>query len=175
MNVTRRIAELVFPRNPQISSGIAQTRDTIARARELYARAVRSRRLQQPTWPGMWNTMVGQLNTARDQLWSTARLAQSKNLANMLKGRRGDFSKKALDFYPADAADRWPSPYIDTLQQRSEELAALTGIPEEDIQWSRAADWADNLAGKRKTRRRKRRSRSGTRKRLRRKRSQRKR
>ena len=137
----------------------------IGRARELYTQAVHSRRLQQPTWPGMWNTMVGQLNTARDQLWSTARLAQSKNLANMLKGRRGDFSKKALDFYPADAADRWPSPYIDTLQQRSEELAALTGIPEEDIQWSRAADWADNLAGKRRTRHRRKRKRVKTQKR----------
>ena len=176
--VTRRITQSVFPRNAQISSGISQTRDTINRARELYARAVRARQLQHPGWSGTWNNMVGHLNTARDQLWATARLAQSKNLANMLKGKRGDFSRKALDFYPAAAQKHgrlWPSPYIDTLQQRSEELAALTGIPEEDIEWSRAADWADNLAGKRRTRRRRHRNRSGTRKRFHRKRSQRKR
>jgi hypothetical protein len=72
-----------------------------------------------------WNRMIADFNTARDQLWSTARLAQSKDLANMLKGRKGDFSKKALDFYPADA-NYSASGYIDTLQQRSEELAALT-------------------------------------------------
>jgi hypothetical protein len=154
IEVSREITQSVFPMNPKIREGIAQTRNTLSRARELHARAVDGKRRQQlgwpqqqPGWPTVWNSMVDHLNTARDQLYATAKHASAKGHANMLKGNKRRFSRKALDVELVDRA--WDGgEWIDDLQQQSEDLAALTGIPEEDIEWSRAADWADNIAGK---------------------------
>ena len=161
-DVYRDIRRTVFPRNTEIIASIAKSRDTISRARDMHTHAIMRKHQGDPYWAGTWNPMIGNLNIARDQLVTAVKHASAKEHANMLKGNKRQFSKKSLDWAFTPRQSRafvgaphynpgtfvWPVQYLDTLQERSEELAALTGIPEEDIGWSRASDWSENLGGK---------------------------
>ena len=174
-DVSVRIREYVFPRNSDIMSAAAEARDTIQKARDSHHEALHKIRYSQPGWGSAWNRMVTELNTAKRQVHDAAAIASSREHAPMLKGKKRQFTKKALDF-EVEQGWEWPAAYLDNLDAKTDELVRLTGVPDEDVEWSRAAKWADNVAGERRTRRRRhRRKRQATRKRPRRNRSQRKR
>lgn len=175
LDVSTQIREGVFPMNSDITAAAAEARDTIQTAREHHQEALRKIIPHfQPGWGAAWNRMVADLNTAKAQVRDIATIASSREHAPMLKGNKRKFSKKALDFKVEEGWD-WPAAYLDLLDAKTDELVQLTGVPDDDVEWKRAATWVDNIAGKRRTRRRRRRDPSGMQKRLRRKRSQRKR
>ena len=174
-DVSAQIREGVFPRNSDITGAAAEARDTIQKARQHHREALHKIIPHfQPGWGTAWNRMVSDLNTAKRQVHDIATIASSREHAPMLKGKKRQFTKKALDFEVEEGWD-WPVAYLDKLDAKTDELVQLTGVPDEDVEWGRAAAWADNVAGKRRTRRRRHRSRSRTRKQVRRRRSQRKR
>lgn len=153
IEVINTIRDLVFPNNPEIVNLVGEAQDSLAQARGLY----RQHRVRGGVgrWD-QWNHMVDLLNTAKGLLHSAAKLA-----APMLKGNKMKFTKRALDFHVTDPS--WVPKYIDRLDATSLLLLDLADIPEEDVAWSRAAEWSDAAGGGKRTRRKSRRTRKSRR------------